>query len=93
MRLNPEVLSILDDPNSVEQPEAFYRMAWTRAYLKKTGLLENPALKMSTLSEQGRTTDHVDSDEIVRHIRFGIDTDAVSAEVAEHVADELVLAP
>ena len=51
------------------QSEVAYRMAWARTYLKKAGLIENVALGKWTLTDAGRTAEHVDGRAIARQVR------------------------
>lgn len=46
-----------------------YRIGWARSYLKKVGLLENSQRGVWSLTELGRTTDHVDPTEVRRTVR------------------------
>lgn len=41
MELSDEQLEVLHNPERSSQTEVEYRLAWTRTYLKKYGLLEN----------------------------------------------------
>ena len=47
MPLSDEVLAVIHKPEKGgDRPEAFYRMAWSRTYLKKMGLIDNPSRSM-----------------------------------------------
>ena len=54
MKLSDEQLSVLHDPQRGDQPEAAYRMAWARTYLKKTGFLTNSERGVWALTPLGR---------------------------------------
>lgn len=90
MALGPDVLAVLHDPERSDQPEAFYRMAWSRTYLKKVGLLDNPRRGVWAITEQGGKAQSIDPDRIARQVREGADADVLSVEVPEHLAEELM---
>ena len=89
--LSEDVVAVIHRPEKGgDQPEAFYRMAWSRTYLKKMGLIDNPSRSMWELTDKGRQTKEVDPNELARQVREGVDADVLSAEVPEHIADELI---
>lgn len=90
MGLGESTVGVLHDPNNSDQPEAFYRMAWARTYLKKVGLLDNQVRGQWALTERAQGADQIDPDELVRQVRTGVTADALSADVPDHVADELL---
>jgi restriction system protein len=51
------------------QSELEYRLAWSRTYLKKFGLITNSDRGVWSLTEAGRNVDQVDPREIVRHVQ------------------------
>jgi len=67
--LTDEQLSILHDPNKGSQTEFGYRLAWTRTYLKKFGILENTSRRVWALTSEGAKTDKVDPAEVKRYVR------------------------
>lgn len=67
--LQEEVLAQLHDPEKSSQTEVGYRLAWARTYLKKFGLLENSSRGVWSLTEKAKTTEVVDSAEVVRFVR------------------------
>lgn len=67
--LTDEQLSILHDPAKGSQTEFGYRLAWTRTYLKKFGLLENPSRRIWALTSTGAKVDQIDSAEVKRFVR------------------------
>lgn len=69
MGLTDEQLEVLHNPDRGGQTEFEYRLAWTRTYLKKYGLLENSARGVWALTQKGRTIDKVDEREVVRHVK------------------------
>lgn len=63
----------LDIPHKPEKggsrTEFEYRLAWTRTYLKKYGLLENSERGVWALTQKGRQVDQVDPIEVKRFVR------------------------
>jgi 5-methylcytosine-specific restriction protein B len=90
MGLDTKVLAVLHDPEKSEQPESFYRMAWARTYLKRMGFIDNPTLGVWSITKKGREAEQIDPSDVVRKVQSGADADAVTAEVPEHVAEELL---
>jgi 5-methylcytosine-specific restriction enzyme B len=90
MGLSKVVLSVIHDPDKSELPEAYYRMAWARTYLKKVGLLDNPLRGSWEITDKGRESGDVDAREVSRQVRSGADSESLSAEVPEYVAEELL---
>jgi restriction system protein len=62
---------ILDIPHGVggARSEIEYRMAWTRTYLKKYGLLENSSRGVWALTKTGEAPIEVDPRELVKQVR------------------------
>ena len=69
MELTDEQLEILHDPDKGGRSEFEYRLAWTRTYLKKYGLLENSTRGVWALTLQGRNVESVEEKEIVRFVK------------------------
>lgn len=67
--LTDEQLSVLQDPTKGSQTKFGYRLAWTRTYLKKYGVIENPSHAVWALSPTGIKTDTVDPAEVKRFVR------------------------
>ena len=65
--LSPEVLTIMHGDTSKSEVE--YRLAWTRTYMKKVGILENSARGVWALTTVGRELQEINSDEIVKKVR------------------------
>jgi len=63
-----ETLQILHGENGL-QSEVDYRLAWSRTYLKKYGLLDNSARGIWALTKSDLNIDQIDSDQIVRTVR------------------------
>ncbi|HEX8547208.1 MAG TPA: winged helix-turn-helix domain-containing protein, partial [Cytophagaceae bacterium] len=47
-----------------------YRLAWSRNYLKRFGLLEKVGRAYWALTEEGRKTDSIDKDQVIRKIKM-----------------------
>ncbi len=69
MSLSDEQLEIVHDAERGSQTEIEYRLAWTRSYLKKYGLLENSNRGVWALTQKGRVTDKVNPKEVSRYWR------------------------
>ncbi len=68
MKLTNEQLEVLHNSAKSPQTEVQYRIAWSRTYLKKYGLLENSNRGIWTLTEKGRITEHVDPKEVKKYV-------------------------
>jgi restriction system protein len=77
MQLSDDQHEILHNPEKGGQTEFEYRLAWTRTYLKKYGLLENSSRGVWALTPTGRTTEKIDEKEVVRHVK---EQDRISRE-------------
>ncbi|MGB3717243.1 MAG: restriction endonuclease [Candidatus Promineifilaceae bacterium] len=67
--LSDEQLEIIHDPKRGSSTEFEYRLAWTRTYLKKYGLLENSSRGVWALTQEGRQVNQVDANEVKRFVR------------------------
>jgi restriction system protein len=67
--LTDEQLEVLHNPEKGGQTEVEYRLAWTRTYLKKHGLLENSARGVWALTPKGRETERVNPRTVVRQVQ------------------------
>lgn len=54
---------------STSETEIAYRLAWTRTYMKKTGILENSSRGVWSLTAKGRDLKTIDPKEIVKKVR------------------------
>jgi restriction system protein len=68
MRFDEETLEIPHDENGI-QSEVDYRLAWSKTYLKKYGLLENSSRGIWALLDNDIDTKSIDSNEIVKFVR------------------------
>ena len=62
-------LEIIHDSDRGSQNEIEYRLAWTRTYLKKYGILENSSRGVWALTQKGRQVESVDPREVSRFFR------------------------
>ena len=58
--LTNEQLDVLHNPERGGQTEVEYRLAWSRTYLKKYGILENSSRGIWALTAKGRQFEKVD---------------------------------
>ena len=65
--LSPEVLTIMHGDTSKSEVE--YRLAWTRTYMKKVGILENSSRGIWSLTAKGRELEKINPDEVVQKVR------------------------
>lgn len=67
--LSDEQLEVLHNPERGSQTEVEYRLAWTRTYLRKYGILENSGRGVWALTKDGRQVEHVDPRKVKRYVR------------------------
>lgn len=67
--LSDEQLEILHNPEKGGQTEVEYRLAWTRTYLKKYGVLENSSRGVWALTSKGRQLDRVNPKTVRRFVQ------------------------
>jgi len=67
--LTNEQLEVLHDPERGGQTEIEYRLAWSRTYLKKYGILENSARGIWALTTKGRQLEQVDINAVKRYVQ------------------------
>ena len=67
----------------VDQTEVEYRLAWSRTYLKKYGLLENSTRGVWALTPAGSRIEHVDEKEVLRVVRSQLKVSHNEEEVEE----------
>ena len=67
--LSDEQLEVLHDPDKGGQTEVEYRLAWTRTYLKKYGVLENSTRGIWALTPKGRQLDRVNPKTVRRFVQ------------------------
>lgn len=67
--LTNEQLEVLHNPDKGSQTEVEYRLAWTRTYLKKYGVLENSGRGVWALTREGRQIDRLNPKIVVQTVR------------------------
>ncbi len=67
--LTNEQLEVLHDPEQGGQTEIEYRLAWSRTYLKKYGILENSSRGVWALTATGRQLEKVDVPTVKRFVQ------------------------
>lgn len=65
--LSPDILTVMHGDSSKSEVE--YRLAWTRTYMKKVGILENSTRGVWALTASGRELQAINSEEIVKKVR------------------------
>ena len=92
-----QVIQLLNLPDQVleithgntSQSEVEYRLAWSRTYLKKYGLLENSARGVWSLASTSINPDDLDKREIVKFVRDTDKKKAVSSDPSDE-SDEAI---
>ena len=69
INLSDEQLEVIHNPEKGGQTEFEYRLAWTRTYLKKYGLLENSSRGIWALTTKGSQTEKVNPKDVSRYVR------------------------
>lgn len=85
--LTDEQLEVLHNPAEGGRTEIEYRLAWSRTWLKRYGLLENSSRGIWSLTAKGNQIDKVDAREVVRNVRAQI-KQAHENESDDEVEDE-----
>lgn len=67
--ISDEQLEIIHNTDRGSQTEVEYRLAWTRTYLKKFGILENSSRGVWALTQKGRQIEELDPKEVSRSFR------------------------
>jgi len=80
--LSDEQLKVIHK-GRVDQTEVEYRLAWSRTYLKKYGLLENSTRGVWALTPAGSRIEHVDEKEVLRVVRSQLKVSHDEEEVEE----------
>jgi restriction system protein len=88
MSLEDTQLEILHNPENGGQTEFEYRLAWTRTYLKKFGLLENSARGVWALTPMGSSTPNINQKEVVAFVK-SLDRAKADEETFEITGDEI----
>lgn len=73
VNLSDEQLEVLHDPKRSSQTEVEYRLAWSRTYLKKYGIIDNSSRGVWALTPKGRQIDRVDPEKVKRFVKAEMD--------------------
>jgi 5-methylcytosine-specific restriction protein B len=94
MNFTPEQLALLHNPDQGDQTEIEYRLAWSRTYLKKYGLIENQTRGTWALTAKGWQAEQVDVDEVKRFVLTEYkekSSQEIEAEIFKEAGDDLTL--
>lgn len=81
---------VLEIPHgSTSQSEVEYRLAWSRTYLKKYGLLQNSARGVWSLVSTSLNPDDLDAKEIVKAVRDTEKSKAVSSDPTTETVESI----
>jgi restriction system protein len=86
--LSDEQLEVLHNPEKGGQTEVEYRLAWTRTYLKKYGVLENSSRGVWALTPEGRQIDRVNPRTVTRFVREQLKAARATSEEGLEEVDE-----
>jgi restriction system protein len=81
--LSDEQLEVLHNPEKGGQTEVEYRLAWTRTYLKKYGMLENSSRGVWALTPKGRQLDRVNPRSVKRYVQEQMRKARAASEVED----------
>ena len=81
--LDEDVVEIPHDPDKSNDTEVEYRLAWTRTYLKKYGLIDNSSRGIWAINPAERNVREVDPGEVVRVVREQAKAQRASREVVD----------
>ncbi|MBD1865942.1 restriction endonuclease [Cyanobacteria bacterium FACHB-471] len=87
LNLPDEVLEILHGNTS--QSEVEYRLAWSRTYLKKYGLLQNSSRGVWSLASTSINLDNLDAKEIVKTVRGAEKNKAKPPDLSNEATDSI----
>lgn len=84
----PEAILALVHGKNGSQSEIEYRLAWARTYLKKSGIIENSARSVWSLTAKGREIATIKVDQIVNYYKEDCKKNPLSTEDVEVTHDE-----
>ncbi len=64
-----ELLEKVHDPETGNETEIEYRLAWARTYLKKFGLIDNSSRGVWSLTKKAEMVGEVNPEQVVKHVR------------------------
>jgi restriction system protein len=86
--LTDEQLEVAHDPDKGGMTEVEYRLAWSRSYLKRYGLIENSSRGVWALTAKGSEVDTIDAKEIVKAVRTQLKKEREDSEASEESTSE-----
>lgn len=86
--LTDEQLEVLHDPAKGGMTEIEYRLAWSRTWLKRYGLVENSSRGVWALTAKGNKIDRVDEKEVVKTVRAQLRKEHEDSKADEESADQ-----
>lgn len=81
-------LEALHDPDKGGMTEVEYRLAWSRTWLKRYGLLENSSRGVWALTSKGSKVDRIDEKEVVKTVRAQFKKEREDSEHDEEATAE-----
>lgn len=78
-----EQLALLHDQEKGDQTQIEYRLAWSRTYLKKYGVLDNPSRGVWTLTAMGEQVEQIDPSVVKRFVKSAVTTEGVEGVLEE----------
>ena len=87
--LNEQQLEVLHNPEKDTRTEVEYRLAWTRTYLKKYGVLENSSRGVWALTPEARDIKSVNPDEVKKYGRQQTNSQNNEITLEESVEEEI----
>jgi restriction system protein len=69
MQFGNDALEVIHDPETGNETEIEYRLAWARTYLKKYGLINNSSRGIWSLTEKAEGVSEVSPDQVARYVR------------------------
>jgi restriction system protein len=90
MSFSKDALEQLHDPNTGNETEIEYRLAWARTYLKQYGLINNSSRGVWSLTAKAETVKQVDHEAVVKQVREAVKARRIArpAKNKEEIADE-----
>lgn len=86
----PEEVLQIPHSESDTRKEVDYRLAWSKTYLKKFGLLENSSRGIWALLKADIDVSNLDTNEIVRYVRERSTIDKIEKGIVEAIPNEKV---
>lgn len=87
--VSDEQLGVLHNPERGGTSEVEYRLAWTRTYLKKYGILENSSRGVWALTREGRQVENVDPKVVTQFYKDQKKKEKDEEIIEDEIEDEL----